>query len=378
MSDGKLLFHHTIGNNLNEIVGEKENKGLIEEVRLFFSEYSLNEVQEKTREVEDLERRALNNEIDFIYPKQTHIGSDKLPKLIANVQENLEKAGVKFEYNKQVKSLADINYDYVLLAPGRAGIGTGWMESILKKNRLSYTFRPVDIGVRVEVPHQIADPITNVTRDMKFYIRTKCNDDATRTFCTCPRGHVVRERYMNFNNVNGEASESIEKQSGNTNFAILVTIPLTEPLANPNIAAKLAAESFYEHGGGKLMAQRFGDTQKRPAGRSKECKKGDYVLQPTLTDVTWGDIRIPMGARYWEDIEEMIIRLNSVMPGVASGQTILYAPEIKFHGLKIKTDKYLHAGKNIYVAGDGSGLSRGIVGAMASGMLAAEGILKNL
>ncbi len=378
MSDGKCLFHTKIGNNLEEIMEMPENRRLVGEVEKFFSEYGINELRGKSQEIEDLERRALNNEIDFIYPRQTHIGSDRLPKFIAQVQADLEKAGVKFEYGRKLNSLDEIKYDFVILAPGRVGIGTGWMETVLKKEELEYTFRPVDVGVRIEVPHQIADQITNVTRDLKFYIRTKCNDDAVRTFCTCPSGHVVRERYGNFNIVNGEASESVEKHSGNTNFAILVTIPLTEPLANPNIAAKLVAESFYEYSGGKIMAQRFGDTQKRPAGRSKEYNRGNYVLQPTLKDVTWGDIRLPMGGRYWEDIEEMIIRLNSVMPGVASGQTILYAPEIKFHGLRIKTDEYLHAGKGIYVAGDGSGMSRGIVGAMASGIRAAEGILRHL
>jgi uncharacterized FAD-dependent dehydrogenase len=136
----------------------------------------------------------------------------------------------------------------------------------------------------------------------------------------------------------------------------------------------LTAEAFHEYCNGKIMAQRFGDFLKKPAGRSHASKQGNYLLQPTLTDVIWGDIRLPLGGRYCEDIFEMIQRLNSIIPGVSSGQTILYGPEIKFHGVKIQTNEYLHAGKNIYVAGDGAGLSRGIVGAMASGILAAEGI----
>jgi uncharacterized FAD-dependent dehydrogenase len=63
------------------------------------------------------------------------------------------------------------------------------------------------------------------------------------------------------------------------------------------------------------------------------------------------------------------------MPGLAGDSTILYAPEMKFHGLRIKTDEYLHTSDNIFVAGDGAGVSRGIVGAAASGIRAAEGIL---
>ena len=214
---------------------------------------------------------------------------------------------------------------------------------------------------------------------MKFYLRTGCQDDAVRTFCTCPRGQVVRENYENFPIVNGEAKNEGEKGTGNTNFAILVTIPLTKPLANPNDVARWVASGFNKFGDGKPMAQRLEDLKKRPAGRSWEHKQSRYILQPTLTDITWGDIKLPLGARYFDNIIEMIERRgghNSVLPGLASGKTILYGPEIKFHGLKIKTDEYLHAGKNIYVAGDGAGLSRGIVGAAASGLLAAEGILR--
>ena len=57
---------------------------------------------------------------------------------------------------------------------------------------------------------------------------------------------------------------------------------------------------------------------------------------------------------------------------------LLYATEIKFHGLRVLTDEFLRTSiPEIYVAGDGAGLSRGIVGAAVSGLLAAEGILKD-
>ena len=70
-------------------------------------------------------------------------------------------------------------------------------------------------------------------------------------------------------------------------------------------------------------------------------------------------------------------QLNQIIPGVANDETLLYAPEIKFHGLRVKTDKYLATNqKNIYVAGDGAGLTRGICGAACCGVLAAEGMLK--
>lgn len=374
MSDVKLLFNRRVGNNLDEIISQQENEELITDVQNYFSQFGINEVQGKTQKVEELERKALQNEIDFIYPRQTHVGTDKIKPVAKQMIRELELLGVNFELEREVKDLTELDYDFVLLAPGRVGGGSGWLEKVLKQNNIEYSYRPVDIGVRVEVPHQIADPITDITWDMKFYIRTKSYDDPVRTFCTCPKGFVGREKYEEFNVVNGEASK--EKKSGNTNFAILTTIPLTKPMSNSNEYAKQVAQTFYYIGGNKIVLQRFGDLEK--GCRSREENQKRYVLQPTLTDVTWGDISLGMPGRQLQDIKEAIHRFDKVIPGLASSQTLLYAPEIKFHGLNIQTDKYLHAKDNIYVAGDGAGLSRGIVGAAASGFLAAKGIERNL
>jgi uncharacterized FAD-dependent dehydrogenase len=53
--------------------------------------------------------------------------------------------------------------------------------------------------------------------------------------------------------------------------------------------------------------------------------------------------------------------------------------QIKFYAMRIETDKHLRTKiPNLYVAGDGAGVSRGIVGAAATGIVAAEGISKML
>ena len=47
------------------------------------------------------------------------------------------------------------------------------------------------------------------------------------------------------------------------------------------------------------------------------------------------------------------------------------------HGAKCVTDRHLETNvPNLFVAGDGAGKSRGIVGAALNGCLAAEGILR--
>lgn len=79
------------------------------------------------------------------------------------------------------------------------------------------------------------------------------------------------------------------------------------------------------------------------------------------------------------DIIEGLEKLNEIIPGVASDSTLLYAPEIKFYAMRVKVDKNMETSvKNLFVAGDGAGLSRDIVNAAATGVLAARGVMKSM
>ncbi len=374
MSDGKLNFDVRIGNNLGEILTRKENERLTAEVEKIFKTFGVVESELDSVEARVLEKKALQYGIEFVYSKSGHIGTDKLIPLMKNFQKFLESGGVKFTCNKEVKNLEEVNSDLFILAPGRVGGSSRWMEDVLSANKIPYNYRPVDIGVRIEVPSIITDSITNISRDMKCYIRTGTYQDRVRTFCTCPNGFVGQEGHNGFKTVNGHSESG--KSTNNTNFALLVTVELTEPLTNSNQFARNISSAFYDLSGGKTLAQRWGDLIRYK--RSKEYKQKEYNFQPTLTDIVWGDLALAMPARCVSDIIEGVKKLDNIIPGLASDTTILHAPEIKFHGLRIPSDEYLCVKKGIYVAGDGSGYSRGIVGAAASGLRAAEGILRDI
>jgi hypothetical protein len=76
------------------------------------------------------------------------------------------------------------------------------------------------------------------------------------------------------------------------------------------------------------------------------------------------------------NIVESIERLDNVIEGIASDSTLIYASEIKFYDTKYPVTKHLETNiPNLFVAGDASGHSRGIVYAAVTGILAAEGII---
>jgi uncharacterized FAD-dependent dehydrogenase len=95
--------------------------------------------------------------------------------------------------------------------------------------------------------------------------------------------------------------------------------------------------------------------------------------------VTPGDISFAYPGRIVDNLRDSLILLARVIPGVAHPSTTIYVPEIKFYDVKYSTSRHLESNvPNLFVAGDGAGKSRGIVGAALNGAMAAEGILRKL
>jgi len=391
-SDGKFVYETILGNrqvgsNLSEVIGSEEEIKYIIRAKLFFQYYFGHDIEypskEKLSQAQEISRRAAVNDMNYIFSCQNHIGTDKLPAVIKRIQDELTSKGVNIVTNERVETISgncvrtNKNFyqtDAVILAPGRKG--ADWLESILKQNDVPIDYRAVDIGFRIETDAKIIENLANIARDIKLSFRLPWNGDLIRTFCACPNGVVTRETYeKGFNLVNG-ASDS-QKASENSNFSLLMSIPLTHRV-NCNTYADHIAMTFHDAGADKPVVQRYGDLKSKR--RSQETKSPEWRIQPTLRDVLYGDVGIAMPYRIVIGLMEGIERLSApgLMPGLNQASTLLYAPEMKRNGLKIKTDEYLQTPKKgLYIAGDGPGCSRGIVGAAASGILAAEGILRD-
>lgn len=73
----------------------------------------------------------------------------------------------------------------------------------------------------------------------------------------------------------------------------------------------------------------------------------------------------------------MLETLDSVMPGINSNHTLLYGVEVKLYSMRLKLTKNLETEiENLFAAGDGAGVSRGLIQASVSGILVAREILK--
>ncbi|MCW4049471.1 MAG: FAD-dependent oxidoreductase [Candidatus Bathyarchaeota archaeon] len=387
-SDGKLNFHPKIGGDLTEFMPEGEAWALVYGIRDLFKGFGVELAQSDEEGLNQLEAEASRAGIKFVKIEQNHIGSDYLPDVIGRLRKRLEENGVDIRLKTDASEIIAENgkvaavkngdetfkADAFLLAPGR--IGSGWLIDQVRKLGVEMRYNPIDVGVRVEVPNEVMDDVIQGYGcwDPKFHMYTPSYDDFVRTFCVCPAGFVVPEPYGDgLFGANGHSMR--DTKSDNTNFALLTRMKLTEPIENTTEYGKRIAQLANTLGGYKPILQRLGDL--RGYKRSTWDRLSRSHVNPTLRKVTPGDLAMAYPRRVITDLLEGLEMLDRVMPGINSDSTLLYGPEIKFYAMRIATDNQLRTGiPNLHVAGDGAGVSRGIVGAAATGLVAARGIME--
>jgi len=246
---------------------------------------------------------------------------------------------------------------------------------LAKKNKIDVSQRGIEVGVRVEVHNEIMQDLCSVIYDPTFFIRTSRYDDQTRTFCTNFGGFVALENYQDFVCVNGHAY--MDRKSENANFAFLSKVVLNDPVEDNQAYGESIGKLATLIGGGKPILQRYGDLKR--GRRSTWNRVRNSYIDPTLKNVTCGDIAMALPERILSNIIDGLQQLNQVVPGVANDETMLYAPEIKFFATQVDTDDNLETDiKGLFMAGDGPGVAGNIVSATATALIPAKEIISRI
>ena len=393
LNDGKLNFDYRIGIDLDELkIDRVSAESMMEEVKRVFTRFS--ECRQVTfvdnsEKIEALRDVAGEHGAQFIAPEQWHWGTDKGKAVVDSLRSHLKKThlllgttvtsivpeadGTYRVFCNRLRKNACYTARVVLAAPGRSG--AYWFRDVATKLGVLHNFGPIDVGIRVELNRKYYDDVTDIVYDPKFIFLTSRHRDKVRTFCTNPGGRVRPEDYYKFKLVNGDALSG--RKTGNTNFALINTVSLTEPFSDTTEFGQMIAKQFFLLGGGRPIVQRVGDFREgRRSSKSTFNSKNRHfeVCRPTYS-ATPGDITLGLPARIIDNLWESLKKIDKIVPGILHPSTLLYAPEIKFFDTHFITDKNLETNiGGIFVAGDGAGKSRGIVGAGISGIIAARGI----
>lgn len=387
-SDGKLNLSPEVGGFLSRYIDLFTLQSLIEYVDKIYLNFGAPDVIYGTdlEAIKEIERLASKNDLILVPSRIRHIGTDRCKDLLRRMRQHLNgKIDMTFESEvseiiekgKVVKGIRlndgrEFFSDFVIIAPGREG--SRWLEDIAKGLGLTLLQNPVDIGVRVEIPASVFEDLTKVTYEPKLIFYSKRFDDKVRTFCVNPYGEVVKEFLKGVWTVNGHSYAN--RKTANTNFALLVSTVFTEPFNEP-ISYGMYIARLANFLGDGVIVQRLGDLQSGRRSTRERIAKG--IVQPTLKDATPGDLSFVIPYRYLCDIIEMIEALDRIAPGVNSRHTLLYGVEVKFYSMQLKLSNNLETEiRNLFAIGDGAGVSRGLVQASVSGIIAARAILERV
>ena len=200
----------------------------------------------------------------------------------------------------------------------------------------------------------------------KFIFNTSVGT-TVRTFCSNPSGHVVVENHHGIMVCNGHAYHDQKLGSHNTNFALLVSHEFDEPFNNPNDFAYEISKLANKLSGGGVIAQKFGDIIKGRRSTAKRINEG--FVKPTLKEAVPGDLGLILPYNTMKSLIEMIYALDAVTPGIANDHTLFYGVEAKFYSDRVDvTNEFETSIKNLFVGGDGAGITRGLAQAGANGV----------
>jgi uncharacterized FAD-dependent dehydrogenase len=102
------------------------------------------------------------------------------------------------------------------------------------------------------------------------------------------------------------------------------------------------------------------------------------MVEPTLKGAVPGDLSLVLPHRYLVGICECLEALDQAMPGVASDHTLMYGIEAKFYSARPRLTNGLQTDiQGLWAIGDGAGVTRGLIQASVSGVVAARDLLKN-
>jgi uncharacterized FAD-dependent dehydrogenase len=389
-SDGKLTLSAQVGGRLQDYLGKHATEALTQYVDEIYLKFGApQQVFGTGDEVDRVSRQAALAGLRLVPVPVRHLGTERCRSILkairdylnANLELRLEvAAGKVIVEDGVVKGIETdrgerLDCDYLVLAPGREG--ADWLSTEAERLKLTRHQNPVDVGIRVEVPVAVMEDLTSVLFEAKLEFLSQSFDDRIRTFCMCPAGEVTMETTGGSDpviTVNGHSYAN--RHTANTNFALLVSTSFTEPFHEPIAYGKYLARLANILSGGVLV-QRLGDL--REGHRSTPSRIARGLVKPTLTQATPGDLSFVLPYRHLTGILEMIQAMDRLAPGLASRHTLLYGVEVKFYSCRPELSASLETEvTNLFAVGDGAGVSRGLIQASASGVVAAREILRRI
>ena len=349
---------------------------------------------------------------EIAYLNKPHIGSDNLPKVVANIREEIKSRGGCFLFNTTVKDVvsytngvngsdnakggdkikgliiqnasgeSEIDCDEVVFAIGHSARDT--FEMLYKRGVLMQS-KDFAVGVRIEHLREDIDKaqygkLYNHPRlkAADYKLVSHASDRGVFTFCMCPGGYVMpatseKDEVV----VNGMSLYG--RDSINSNSAVVAQVSKEDfgdgVLSGMYFQRELERKAFLQGGGDySVPVSLVGDFLKGKPSEKLGKVTPSYPLGYNFSDIS--DI-LPQGVcrAIKLGIEDMDRRLK----GFASDDAVISAVESRTSSpvrILRKEDLSSCTFSNMYPAGEGAGYAGGITSAAVDGIKVAEKIIE--
>lgn len=339
---------------------------------------------------------------DILVDAHPHIGTNKLPKIIADIREKIIEYGgvVLFETrvvdilvkNNEIQGVkiqdgSSIEASKLILATGHSARD---IYELLDRKQIFIEAKPFALGVRAEHPQELIDSIQyncdfrgDYLPPAPYTIVKQINGRGMYSFCMCPGG-VIAPCATSPGEVvtNGWSPSRRDQPTANSGIVVELTLEDFKPFAKYGALAGMHFQKSIEQSAWALA----GKTQNVPAQRmvdftnttvSSSIPKTSYV--PGTTSVELGEV---FPGFITEVMRQGFREFGKSMRGYLTNEAILHAPESRTSSpVRIPRDpiSYEHLQiKGLYPCAEGAGYAGGIISAAIDGEKCALKIAENL
>ncbi len=339
---------------------------------------------------------------DILVDSHPHIGSNKLPNVVANIRETILHYGGEVLFESHVTDLIiekgkilgvivndkqELLGDAVVLATGHSARDIYYL---LQKRNILLEAKPFALGVRIEHSQQLIDRLQYRLTDRgehlpaaSYKLVTQAQGRGVFSFCMCPGGLVVPAATEPGEIVvNGMSMSRRDSPYANSGTVVAVELEDLTPFAHEGVLAGLAFQRAVEQ-----AMFKFGDgSQKAPAQRLTDFVAGKISSTLPGTSYIPGLVAAPLHellpASIYQRLQQGVQDFGRKMKGYYTADANVIGTESRTSSpvrIPRDPDTYQHPTcRALFPAGEGAGFAGGIISAAMDGQNVAAAVAQYL
>ncbi|HMQ49359.1 MAG TPA: FAD-dependent monooxygenase [Saprospiraceae bacterium] len=335
---------------------------------------------------------------DILVDAHPHIGSNKLPPVVANIRETILHYGGEVHFNSAVTDFIlkdgkmlgvivndsqEYRADAVILATGHSARDVYYL---LHQKGVAIEAKPFALGVRIEHSQQLIDriqyrqsPREENLPAASYRLACQVAQRGVFSFCMCPGGLVVPAATAPGEIVvNGMSMSRRDSPFANSGTVVAVELEDLGTYLKEGVFSSLAFQKAVE----QRMFQYGDGSQKAPAQRLTDFVKGKISASVGPSSYIPGLISAPLHELLpgfiYDRLKKGVQEFGKKMHGYYTEEAVVIGTESRTSApIKIPRDPVTRQHtqiKGLFPAGEGAGYAGGIISAAMDGQNVARSV----